>query len=687
MPPEAPLPSPSLFACRFAGAPACTDSGVADDADLRRPGMPPPVQALARRVVSADEARAFRHDMLRCADEIREQGRWCGLGGELAVAAITGLKGWPAGRQLHIQRPDGRLIARFGDPAWTGEPVCLRFDGSHYDALVQHRLVEATPDGDCFFASTLAGLDDRERRTLLDGHRAPAVPWKAEELALRRLVSDVVRDMAASPETVSDQVFHMWLGHRKAPAAQHGQRRAHGTPPGPHDWRLSHPRWASVRPGEPVDGNALCRFLARTGDPRRLGRRPAPGLMAHLLHCIETAPRFDIVVDRNRWKDILAARRALGSRDLFDVDAPHVHRGARRALGTLTLQLHALPAPVAEPSGPQARFSLPGPGALGHALRRLPAWEDALRHGCEARADWLADRKPALGGAPRQVLAALFAHFGARARHRVERHRTIPAGPAPDLMPALKRTIVDMDAVQGEALHALLREPDSSSSLLRDWIRAQMRVCSGQGLSPAVDRAAGEICAEVAPALEALMQLLRHLRPTPLPRGSHPARQAPTPPIGLPALDPGKVKQALKASAALLGRQEPPMTKRCRDVVNALFAHVGLRAQAHATPPHSSRKAPAPPDLRPYIADNVERMGLDEADDLLELLEGPALWQALATSADEQMGADPRLAPLARDGDATGEMRAEISAAIQRTRALIKTLKAPPGAGTTSWPA
>ncbi len=162
------------------------------------------------------DVAAFQRDLHRSAREIRQPGAWSGLGGEIAVAAVTRLGRWPQGRPLHIEDPSGRLLARLGDDAWTGEPVRVSLDRrrEHYSPIVDGQIVDVPADGDCFFASVLTAMSPRERRRLLMAWTGSGLTAKPAQARLRQYLADIVERMARHPAAAPESVKIAWVAHR-----------------------------------------------------------------------------------------------------------------------------------------------------------------------------------------------------------------------------------------------------------------------------------------------------------------------------------------------------------------------------------------------------------------------------------------------------------------------------------------
>ena len=162
-----------------------------------------------------DDPTQFRNDLTRWAKEIRTPGRWAGCGGEMTVAAITHLPQWPKGRPLHVFDANNKRMATFGDPSGQGEPISVRHDIDHYDAIVDGRTVRVAPDGDCFFASVLTAMGKSGRKALL-GAASDAGTGKSAQLRLRGLVADAVEQMGRRGEA-PESVVNTWVAYRDEP--------------------------------------------------------------------------------------------------------------------------------------------------------------------------------------------------------------------------------------------------------------------------------------------------------------------------------------------------------------------------------------------------------------------------------------------------------------------------------------
>jgi len=163
-----------------------------------------------------EDKPAFQRDLRESAKEIRRPGNWYGLGGEIAVTAITRLGRWPQGRPLHIEDTKGLLLARMGDEAWTGEPVRVSLDvrRDHYSPIVDGRIGDVPADGDCFFASVLTAMTPTERRRLLLAQSDSGLTSKGAQSRLRQFVADTVERMARHPDTAPEAVKNAWIAHR-----------------------------------------------------------------------------------------------------------------------------------------------------------------------------------------------------------------------------------------------------------------------------------------------------------------------------------------------------------------------------------------------------------------------------------------------------------------------------------------
>lgn len=176
----------------------------------RAPSRPvPPAKA------PVDDPTQFRDDLTRWAKEIRTPGRWDGCGGEMTVAAITHLPQWPKGRPLHVFDANNKRMATFGDPSGQGEPISVRHNTDHYDAIVDGRTVRVAPDGDCFFASVLTAMGKSGRKALL-GAASDAGTGKSAQLRLRGLVADAVEQMGRRGEA-PESVVNTWVAYRDEP--------------------------------------------------------------------------------------------------------------------------------------------------------------------------------------------------------------------------------------------------------------------------------------------------------------------------------------------------------------------------------------------------------------------------------------------------------------------------------------
>ena len=164
--------------------------------------------AEATRVVDANDAfAAALHDS---ATEIRRSRAWSGLGGEFSVRAITSLPGWPAGRVLSIEDRSGRESDRYGTGTPGSTPIRVRLHASHYDAIVDGKIVPVPGDGDCFYSSVLAGMDAGERQTLL---KTSTANEDQQRLILRGLVADHIEAMARRPSTAPEMMRHVWIAN------------------------------------------------------------------------------------------------------------------------------------------------------------------------------------------------------------------------------------------------------------------------------------------------------------------------------------------------------------------------------------------------------------------------------------------------------------------------------------------
>lgn len=159
------------------------------------------------------------------AREIRRPRTWARLGGELTVRAVTRLPGWPPGRALSIEYLDGHEAERYGDATSASPPIRVRYNmsrdnasqpkvsqprGTHYDAIVRGKVLGVDADGDCFFASVLAGMDAQERVALLGTTTANS---KEQIRALRARVADHIESIARSPSTIPEMFELLWIAH------------------------------------------------------------------------------------------------------------------------------------------------------------------------------------------------------------------------------------------------------------------------------------------------------------------------------------------------------------------------------------------------------------------------------------------------------------------------------------------
>lgn len=79
----------------------------------------------------------------------------------------------------------------------------------------------------------------------------------------------------------------------------------------PEKWHRDYPDWSQRRPGQQLDGNALCRLLAELDDKRRHGRTLDVQLMKHVVDCIQCAPSISLRIEPRGWRDIAATQRVL----------------------------------------------------------------------------------------------------------------------------------------------------------------------------------------------------------------------------------------------------------------------------------------------------------------------------------------------------------------------------------------
>jgi hypothetical protein len=248
------------------------------------------------------------------------------------------------------------------------------------------------------------------------------------------------------------------------------------SPPPELPWQTRHPEWATRRPHQPLEANALFRVLADFHDAVQRGRSLAPGLLRHVLDCATTAPTLTANVSRWHWPDIRRAQDALTDHTFLaalGIDgrthsplrfeqqrqtAPQTQEEAQeeawthaqsKAFATLADQIRGLKPSQRMRQGDQ--WVIDGPMPLAELLRsHPPEWEAASR-AARQRAATIGRTVPGMTPASRDVLEAMSLHLALWANARAG-NGALRGDAAPDLSATIAQAIADLSPAERDAL-------------------------------------------------------------------------------------------------------------------------------------------------------------------------------------------------------------------------------------------